>query len=96
MPVNSILESRLGPDSLRKLMAIDNAPLNAVIANAILQFQPSSVFVSSGSPEDLHRVRVQAIRLGEEKPLILRGHTVHYDKIPEEFRYYTGCAVIIG
>ena len=86
MSVDSILESRLGPDSLRKLLAIDNAPLNAVIADAILQFQPSSVFVSNGSPEDLHRVRVQAMRLGEEKPLILRGHTVHYDGYEDQGR----------
>ena len=86
MPVNSILESRLGPESLRKLMAIDNDPLNAVIAEAILQFQPSSVFVSNGSPEDLHRVRVQAMRLGEEKPLITRGHTVHYDGYEDQGR----------
>ncbi len=86
MSVDSILESRLGPESLRKLLALDNDPLNAVIADAILQFQPSSVFVSSGSPEDLHRVRVQAMRLGEEKPLIFRGHTVHYDGYEDQGR----------
>lgn len=86
MSVDRILESRLGPDSLRKLLALDNPPLNEVIADAILQFQPSSVFVSSGSPEDLHRVRVQAIRHGEEKPLILRGHTVHYDGYEDQGR----------
>ncbi len=79
MTANRILESRLGPESLAKLLALNNPPLNEVIADAILQFQPGSVFVSSGSPADLHRVRVQAMRQGEEKPFILRGHTVHFD-----------------
>jgi len=86
MDADRILESRLGSESLRKLMALNNGPLNEVIADAILQFQPASVFVSSGSPEDLHRVRVQAIRRGEEKPLILRGHTVHYDGYEDQGR----------
>lgn len=86
MNAERILESRLGPESLRKLLALNNGPLNEVIADAILQFQPASVFVSSGSPEDLHRVRVQAIRRGEEKPLILRGHTIHYDGYGDQGR----------
>jgi len=86
MNADRILESRLGPESLRKLLALNNPPLNEVISDAILQFQPSSVFVSSGSPEDLHRVRVQAIRQGEEKPLILRGHTIHYDGYEDQGR----------
>ncbi len=81
-----ILESRVGPESLKKLLALDNAPLNEVIADAILQFQPSSVFVSDASAEDLHRVRVQSVRQGEEKPLILRGHTIHYDGYEDQGR----------
>ncbi len=86
MDLDRILESRLGPESLRKLAALDNPPLKEVIAEAILKFQPSSVFVSDGSPEDLHRVRVQAVRNGEETPLILRGHTIHYDGYQDQGR----------
>lgn len=86
MNVDRILESRLKPESLGKLLALNNPPLNEVIADAILQFQPGSVFVSSGSPADLHRVRVQAMRQGEEKPLILRGHTVHFDGYEDQGR----------
>ena len=86
MNVDRILESRLTPESLGKLLALNNHPLNEVIADAILQFQPGSVFVSSGSPADLHRVRVQAMRQGEEKPLILRGHTVHFDGYEDQGR----------
>ena len=70
----AVLKSRLGAESLKKLIALDNASLNEVIAEAILEFQPESVFVSDGSPEDLHRVRVQSIRNGEEKPNQGSGH----------------------
>ncbi len=86
MSADNILESRLGAESLKKLMALNNASLNQVIADSILQFQPDSVFVSTGSPEDLHRVRVQAIRHEEEKPLILRGHTIHSDGYKDQGR----------
>ena len=86
MTADNILESRVGTESLKKLMALDNASLNQVIAGAILQFQPDSVFISTGSPEDLHRIRVQSIRHGEEKPLVLRGHTIHYDGYEDQGR----------
>ena len=69
MKAERILESRLGPDSLKKLLALNNPPLNEVIAEAILEFQPASVFVSSGSPADRHRVRVQPS--GEGKKSLL-------------------------
>ncbi len=86
MTSDAILKSRLGKESLKKLAELNNAPLNELVADAILQFQPESVFVSDGSPEDLHRVRVQSIRKGEEKPLILRGHTIHYDGYEDQGR----------
>jgi len=84
--MDRILESKLGPGSLRKLLALNNTPLNEIIADAIIKFQPDSVFVSTGSPEDLDRVREQAIRLGEEKGLILSGHTIHYDGYEDQGR----------
>ncbi|MBW2194704.1 MAG: phosphoenolpyruvate carboxykinase, partial [Deltaproteobacteria bacterium] len=68
MTVDNILKSRLDGGSLKKLLALDNANLNKLIADAILRFQPASVFVSTGSAEDLYHVRAQAIRRGEEKP----------------------------
>ncbi len=86
MNTDRILESRLETESLKKLMALNNAPVNEVIAGAILEFQPHSVFVSDGSPEDKHRIRVQSIRNNEEKPLILQCQTVHYDGYQDQGR----------
>ena len=79
MSVHVILKSKLDAESLRKLLALNNTLLDEIIADAIIKFQPDSVFVSAGSPEDLNRVRDQAARQGEEKRLVLQGHTIHYD-----------------
>lgn len=73
-------------DSLRKLRELDNPNLNEFIADAILRFQPNSVFVSNGSTIDLHHVRRQSIRKGEETPLILPVHTSHYDGYEDQGR----------
>ncbi len=86
MTVDNILESRLDGGSLKKLLALGNANLNQLIADAILRFQPASVFVSTGSAEDLYYVRVQAIRRGEEKLLNLPGHTIHNDGYEDQGR----------
>lgn len=86
MNPDKVLETRLDPESLKKLVALDNSSLDKLIADAISRFQPDSVFVSSGSPEDLHHTRTQAIKRGEEKPLNLLGHTIHYDGYEDQGR----------
>jgi phosphoenolpyruvate carboxykinase (GTP) len=86
MSVNEVLESKLDSDSLGKLLALNNTPLNEIIADAIVKFQPDSVFVSTGSHEDSERVREQAVKLGEEKSLIMSGHTIHYDGYEDQGR----------
>jgi phosphoenolpyruvate carboxykinase (GTP) len=86
MDIDSILESRLGGESLRKLHELNNPPLNELVADAILQFQPDSVFVSNGSTADLDRIRAMSIKKAEESPLIFRGHTIHFDGYHDQGR----------
>jgi phosphoenolpyruvate carboxykinase (GTP) len=81
-----ILASRMSRDNLQKLAALNNPFLDELISTAILKFQPHTVFVSCNSPEDRHYIRTQAVRLGEEKPLITPGHTVHYDGYHDQGR----------
>jgi phosphoenolpyruvate carboxykinase (GTP) len=73
------LESRLSETNLKKLTDLNNPSLNELIARSIMRYQPRSVFISTGSEEDRHYIRTQALRHGEEKPLLTPGHTVHYD-----------------
>jgi phosphoenolpyruvate carboxykinase (GTP) len=73
------LQSRLSDANLKKLTDLNNPSLNELIARSIMTYQPKSVFISTGSTEDRHYIRTQALRHGEEKPLLNPGHTVHYD-----------------
>lgn len=86
MSLNKVLTSRLDQTNMDKLKELDNPSLNELITGAILKFQPRSIFVSDGSPLDLQRVRRQAIRCGEEKPLDLPIHTIHYDGYEDQGR----------
>jgi phosphoenolpyruvate carboxykinase (GTP) len=86
MTTDEILKSRLDEGSLKKLDALNNASVNERVANAISKFKPDSVFVSTGSPEDLQHVREQAIARGEEKALNMPGHTLHYDGYEDQGR----------
>ncbi len=86
MSEHNILESKLGSDSLKKLLALNNTALNEIIADAIIKFQPDSVYVSTGSLDDLDQVREQAISRGEEKRLVMSGHTIHYDGYEDQGR----------
>ena len=73
------LQSRLSDANLKKLTDLNNPSLNELIARSIMRYQPRSVFISTGSEADRHYIRTQALRHGEEKPLLTPGHTMHYD-----------------
>jgi phosphoenolpyruvate carboxykinase (GTP) len=73
------LQSRLSEANLKKLLDLNNPSLNELIARSIMRYQPKSVFISKGSEDDRHYIRTQALRHGEEQPLLTPGHTVHYD-----------------
>ena len=48
--------------------------------------KPANVRVLTDSKEDTEYVRTRALQLGEEKPLALKGHTVHFDSIHDQGR----------
>ena len=77
--VQSILRSKLRGDNYGKLVRLQNAKLNELLADAITLCEPESVFVCSDSEEEVRFIREQAVAIGEEKPLKIPGHTVHFD-----------------
>lgn len=85
-PYLETLQSNLDGENLRKLLAIENERLHAFIADAIELCQPERVWVSTDSPEDVEYTRRMAVELGEEKPLAIPGHTVHFDGIEDQGR----------
>ncbi len=47
---------------------------------------PDSVFVCTISAKDIRYIREQAVAMNEEKPLVTRGHTIHFDGIQDQGR----------
>ena len=60
-------------------MALENPKLHGLIADFVELCDPQSVFVCTDSAEDVAYIRRRAVGTGEEKPLAIEGHTVHFD-----------------
>ncbi len=82
----SVLKNRLDEENYNKLIKINNPALHQFIARYVELCMPDSVFVSSDEPEDIDYIRKQAIVSGEEKPLAIPGHTVHFDGYYDQAR----------
>ena len=82
----SVLQSRLPGPSYEKLMALKNPKLQRFIADAMELCQPDSVMVFDDSPEGMALTRCKAIEAGEEAPLVIEGHTIHFDGPKDQAR----------
>jgi phosphoenolpyruvate carboxykinase (GTP) len=78
-----IFQEGLDADTLGKLSKINTENALLKIANAIAFCQPDSVFITTGSAEDSEAIKRASIDKGEEKPLAMEGHTIHFD-LPQE------------
>ncbi len=81
-----VLKSKMDAANFQKLAALSNAKLNAFVADAIEVCQPDSVWVSTDSAEDVEYTRTMSVKLGEEKPLNIPGHTMHFDGMEDQGR----------
>lgn len=81
-----LFKSKMDEASLNKLAAIDNEVVNDYVAFAIELCEPESVFVGDDSVEDAEYCRQLAIDQKEEKPLNIKGHTVHWDGYYDQAR----------
>ncbi len=80
---NELFKTRCDEDTRRKLAGIRNEEALVRIANAISMVDPDRVFVNTGSPEDKQWVRIMSMAKGEERPVAMVDHTVHFD-LPQE------------
>jgi len=62
-----------------KLEALQNSHVEKIVEDYVRLCKPAKVTVLTGSAEDVTYIRETAIRNGEEFPLAMRGHTVHWD-----------------
>jgi len=78
-----LFEQRLDSEHLGRLGAIKNEEALLKIANAIAMCAPDRVYIHTGSDEDCQTVRRMSLEKGEEQPLAIPGHTIHFD-LPED------------
>ena len=82
----ALFEQKIDPENLKKLDQCKNEDVLMKIANAIALGRPDSVFVNTGSAQDRQIIRHMAIEKGEEAPLAMKDHTIHYDLAQEQAR----------
>jgi phosphoenolpyruvate carboxykinase (GTP) len=82
----SVFQKKMDGESLSKIGRITSEEPLLRIANAIALCDPDRAWVDTGSEKDLETIRRWSIEKGEEAPLAMPGHTVHYDLPKEQAR----------
>ena len=82
----SLLKGKLDSEHLARLDKIKTDDAIIKIANAVVFCQPDSVYISTGSKEDMLKVIQMSLDKGEEKTLAMKDHTIHYDLAEEQGR----------
>jgi len=82
----ALFEVKCDQENLAKLGRIANEEALLRIANAISMTDPDAVFVNTGSDTDVQRVREMSLEKGEEEPLAMKDHTIHFDLAQEQAR----------
>jgi phosphoenolpyruvate carboxykinase (GTP) len=77
------LDAALDAENKAKLARISNGDALAKIANAVAMCGPDQVFVVDDSPRDVEACRRMSLDGGEECPLAMKDHTLHFD-LPED------------
>jgi phosphoenolpyruvate carboxykinase (GTP) len=81
-----VFESKMDPEHLARIQQIKNTEVILKIANAIVLCGPDKVFVNTGSEADRQYIRELSIQKGEEAPLPMKAHTIHFDLKKEQGR----------
>jgi len=80
------LESVMSTEQLTRINQIHNTEAITKIANTIAMCEPDDIFVNTGSEEDRQFIRELSLEKGEEAPLAMPRHTIHFDLSKEQGR----------
>jgi phosphoenolpyruvate carboxykinase (GTP) len=81
-----LIKIKMDAENAAKIDRIKNQDILLKIANAAAMCGPDSIFVNTGSQEDRQFIRNLALKTGEEAPLPMPDHTIHYDLKDEQGR----------
>lgn len=91
-----VITKRLDEVNQQKLLAIKTEDALIKIANAINICNPDTVFINTGSTEDVEWVKEYSLQNGEEKKLSKEGHTIHFDLPQDQARLVNQTYYIIN
>lgn len=91
-----ILKSKTDAENFSKISVIKNEEALIKIANAAVMCEPDSIFIDTGSAEDIQWIREYSLRKGEEKKLAKNGHTIHFDLPQDQARLVAQTYYIIN
>jgi phosphoenolpyruvate carboxykinase (GTP) len=92
----TLLKTKLDDKNREKLAKITNENALLKIANALAMCAPDSVFINTGSKEDVQWIREHSLKKGEEKKLAKPGHTIHFDLPQDQARLVNQTYYIIN
>ena len=81
-----LLRKKMSPASYQKLIALNNPKLFSFIGEYAELCEPDSIYMCDDSDEDAEYVRKKSLEKGEEKPMTMQGHTIHYDGFDDQGR----------
>ncbi len=88
------LES-LSPENREKLEALENTAVLEIVERYLKLLKPAKATVISDDPQDVRYIRELSLRNGEERPLSMEGHTVHYDGYHDQARDKQNTRVLV-
>jgi phosphoenolpyruvate carboxykinase (GTP) len=80
------IEKKMDKDNISKIKKIKTEKAILKIANAAKMCDPDSIFINTGSEEDKRFIKEGSLKKGEEAPLAMENHTIHYDLEEEQGR----------
>lgn len=91
-----IFKSKMDAENFSKISLIKNEEALLKIANAAAMCEPDSIFIDTGSAEDVQWIRDYSLKKGEEKKLAKEGHTIHFDLPQDQARLVSQTYYIIN
>ena len=83
---DQVLKNSMDDANFAKLGKIKNEEARLKIANAIVLGKPDSVFINTGSAEDVKWVIDLSLKRSEEDTMAIKDHYIHYDLADEQAR----------
>lgn len=69
--------------SLKKLEGLSNPKVIRIVEETISLCKPAKVRVITDDPDDVAYCRELSLKNGEERPLAMAGHTIHFDGVKD-------------